>query len=116
MNLTIEEKLVMAQMLIDGFERSTIMFFQRVLPAMRNGSEFTCKDLVANGAFMTCQGCNKHLRKLAGKGYIRRVECGDRAVSTWMLVKPILKDKQLAVMAQVFLIEDKYQVRHRAAS
>lgn len=111
MNATVKDKLLFGQMIMDGFERSTILFFQRMLPLMMEAESFSPIYLERNGAFMTAPGCRRHLKALEQRGYIVAL-----AEGRWKLAQPILRDKELAIMALVFLQEStyKYGVREYA--
>lgn len=97
MNIGIPDKLLFAQMVVDGFERSTIMFFQRVLPGIRCVDTFTIAYIAQNGGYMTEAGCRRHLTVLLDKNYVCRIGRID-----WKLVTPVLRDYDLVCIGRSY--------------
>lgn len=101
-SVSVEEKLLLSQMVMDGLTNSTIDFFRMILATMKENEGILSLANLSNIACMTRRGCHKHLYILRKKGYVERV-----SHSEWMLIEPLLRDSDLRTCSRLHDIYEK---------
>lgn len=85
------EKLIVAQLAVDGLSTSTIEFFMHVRPLLEKGS--SCTDM-AKASCMTPRSSWYHLMILIQKDYIER-----KSHKCWKLKRELIKDPDLLMVS-----------------
>lgn len=88
----LRNKLVIAQMAIDGMSASTIVFYSLNYKLLEREDGCSCVEM-ARGAFMSPQAARRHINRLESKGYIER-----QSYRVWRASSNSIKDQDFLSM------------------
>lgn len=94
--LSFEDKLIVAQMSIDGLSQATISFFALVRNRLKTNHGVSIADM-SRDAYIRPKAARRHIDVLKTRGYIKRI-----GLRSWVIGENVIRDRDLLIVKRIY--------------